>query len=523
MKRLAWFLWALLLLPLQAEETRLVRVESHPLGTLLVVDPSFDFTIPHRQVYSLPSDWSVLDGFKGQTIRLQAEFDGPQLRLDRLKAPAKAAPAGAWRGQLSLEDRPQGLYSPLLDRHFPKFGPAGVYRLTVWPEGAGDAVRVGELPPPVTFNTPFMLQLSEGLLDECLLELLLANPQGFEMAQGSLKLNRLGATLLGGEPRLIAELEGKVGGVPWVQMVAVVPSRLEFNGSKLKLTPDLAGVRLEVLVPYRWSLPREWTALINDYLQGILGRGLELPVPEIYAQELVQSGLLSSRDLDNFRLHLVDRGDRRANELLVYIDDPQAPFWRLEPLKPPHELGVSLSAGVFQRLMTEQLKNILPFTAPIPKEAQPKKQVFIFTVRVKEVTLKSLELAYRQGLLEFSEAKFDLHWDAGITSGVEPGASVWGTLKPVVVAQTPLRWRVEPEISRLEFLSDRFRKMSAREKEKIMADLRLAMQTTPLEVPLAPRVPVPALSFRAGLELTDMIPQPEFLHFRGRLITDGVR
>lgn len=511
----------LLVAPLLAQETRLVRVESHPLGTLLVVEPSFDFTVAHRQVYALPKGWSMLDGFKGQKIRLRADYEREQVRFDPLSPPAQPAPADAWRGEMALESRGNQLYSAELGRTFPPYGKPGIYRLTVWSDGCSDPMRVGDLPPPVEVRSPLVVQVSEHLLEESLMELLLAHPQGFELAAGSLRINRLGATLLGGQPRLIAELQGQVGGTPWVQLVASVPAKLQFRRSRLLLLPDLARIEFEVLVPYRWSLPREWTGLVADYLQGLMGQGLELPVPEIYARELVQSGLITEDQVDNFRLQPVITGDRRHNELLLYIDEPSAPLWAYEPLRHPHELGVSLSSQAFERIAAHQLSQFLPYRVKLPREAQPTKQVFIFTVRVKEVTLNTLELAYQQGRLLFNRASFDLHWDAGLVNGVEPGASVWGSLKPVVVGRTPLRWQVEPEVTRVQFLSPRFKKLSAREKEKIIADLRTALRSTPLEVPLAPRVPVPALSFRAGLELTDMEAQTDFLKFRGRLITDG--
>ncbi|MGE0491907.1 MAG: hypothetical protein AB7S38_22030 [Vulcanimicrobiota bacterium] len=544
MRRL--FLLLLLCLPVGAEE-RLVELEQTAFGLRAIIRPEFDYTVAQRRVYSVVAGES-LAGLGQGPIRLRGEFSEGQVKVAGFPTLVAAlpVPSGAWRGRMRatvatfdppVVDLPElhqkahlNLETAEEQAAWKQRPPGQAFELEAvcfQQNGQLQAVAPRFLPIP-TLSHPvagpiLRAQLSEDFLHHCAREFLAGHQLSFrESTTGVvLEVADLGISMLGCEAGQLAVFGSLRGQLAGNQVTAQFETKTtpSFENGQLVLRFEPGQTRLALVDPWPAAVPPQWLKLVEGPLFDTLGNQLTLPVPGAYEKELLATGALTAQDLEHLSLATQPLGDRRRNLLVIAASRGSGATVDLQQRElGDQEFSLWLSSEVVSRGLRAQVPPLLPMTIPIPKDKRPKQQVFVFTVQVTDLIIRRLDLAYRDGVLVMDPGEFDVKWTAGITGGLEPGARAAGHFVPRVSPGLPLRWSLQPVLTRIEFLSPQIRSKSASEQEAIKQKIVTGLGAAPLPMPVPDNLPVPPLSGRAGLQLTGFEAQPDGLLLRGRLL-----
>ncbi|MCA9791660.1 MAG: hypothetical protein KC910_07680 [Candidatus Eremiobacteraeota bacterium] len=536
----------LLALPAGAEE-RLVELEQTVFGLRAVIRPEFDFTVPQRQVYTVVGGDS-LAGLGKTPVRLSGDFGQGQVKVAGFPTlvAAHPVPQGAWRGrvrakvvsleppQVELVEQGQkaGLQLETGEQQaaWRQWTPGQKLELEAiffQQNGQLQAVAPRFLPVPTLSHSvagPLLrAQLSEDFLHHCAREFLIGHQLNFREPNTGvvLEVSDLGISMLGCKPGQLSVFGALRGELAGSQVTAQFETRTtpHFEGGQLVLRFEPGQTRLALVDPWPAAVPAQWLGLVEGPLFEALGNQLSLPVPQAYEKELLATGALTADDLKNLSLVTQPLGDRRRNLLVIAASRGTGPSVDLQNRElGGQEFSLWLSSQVVSRGLRAQVPPLLPMTIPIPKDKRPKQQVFVFTVQVTDLIIRRLDLAYADGVLVMDPGEFDVKWTAGITGGLEPGARATGHFVPHLAQGLPLRWSLQPVLTRIEFLSPQIRSKSAAEQEAIKQKIVTGLGAAELPMPVPDNLPVPPLSGRAGLQLTGFEAQSDGLLLRGRLL-----
>lgn len=574
-----WLLLVLLLTGIcQAKpERRLVHLRKTPLGYLAEVTPRYDYTTYLSRGYRVSgvedAVLSAVSSAEGLPVRLYGEFAGDRVQVQRVAVgmppPVLPVPAGAevWRGRVRAV--PVGPEKVRLDT-----GPGETVEATLafenpgereqWqayaarPEFAllgtfvgGGSPREGDPSSPkaggrlvdLTFapweparqNGTYrvLLQLSEAFLNRVAQEYLVGHTSlfGWKDKNGvtGFQVRELGGTMLDcpqGELRLYGRLDGRVLGMSLVEGEWEARARPLIVGTRLTTPLAANSIQLRVTRPFFMSVPGLWTEGLRVMLGMALKDGLTL---DLYRKEL--GLILEDGQQERFGLWTVPTGDRRTNLLVA-----AAPVDAGKPaLGGPPETGttdllvsrlargshyaVSLAPAAVNAALARMIPPMLPLRRAIPPELQVNSQVFLFKLKLKEAEIPELDLGFANGRFVVRSALVVVHWALGPLSGVEPAARLAGTAA-VTGEGSPLKLRVDPEITSLEVLSPHIKEQSPEEQAALREQLVRAVRGTTLDLPLPVTLAVPELSPKTALELVGVGSVGEDLVLQGR-VTSG--
>ncbi len=537
-------------------ERRLVFLRKTPLGYLAEVTPRFDYTTYLSRGYKVSGvDNSVLSAVssaEGLPVRLYGEFSGDRVQVQKVAVgmppPVLPVPSGVevWRGRVRATplggDRVRLATGGEATLAFENPG-----EREAWAGVSGDCIILGSFIggklvdltfspyAPPTQRGPYrvLLQLSEGFLNRVAEEYLAGHKSLFGWADKNgvtgFQVREMGGTMLDcppGELRLYGRLDGRVLGMSLVEGEWEARARPAFKGTQLTTPLAADSIQVRVTRPFFMAVPGLWTEGLRVMLGLALKDGLVLPVPELYRKELAL--ILEEGEVERFGLWTAPTGDRRTNMLVAaapvtagsaQMGGPpveEGPDMLVSRLARGSHYCVALAPAAVNVALARMIPAALPLRRPIPPELQVNSQVFLFKLKLKEAEIPELDLGFADGRFVVRNALVVVHWALGPLSGVEPAARLAGTAR-VTGEGSPLKLRVDPEITSLQVLSKQIAEQSPEEQAALKEQLVRAVRGTTLDLPLPVTVAVPALSPKAVLELVGVGSEGGDLVLQGRL------
>lgn len=275
---------------------------------------------------------------------------------------------------------------------------------------------------------------------------------------------------------------------------------LAFVQGQLNLEVLMDTLRVAITDPVRLPVPPGWAAGLQTLLANKFGRGVTLPVPLIYADQLAQCGL---RATDPLGIWTVSTGDRRQG-LLVVAGPPQegadGPNL-LERRTGMNEFSVALSSEAVNAALDQHLTRHLPRTFPVPAE---------FAGTASEVVLTRCVMRYDGPAFRILEAEVtvkgelpDGELDARLIGRAEVASGRLGRLKLKLSFESIVFW------------SRAIYDMPADLTELLREQTKAALSTLELDFLLPNKLMVKELARQ--LELVDVQTGPDELRFLGRL------
>ncbi len=550
--------------------------QAHPERRLVVLQagrawvlPQVDQTVRQPQGHVLRGHISHLGGLEGRVVRLQGDWrEGevlvPAPRLRGLPV-AMEAPPGATRGCLEAEvlslapprarlDLGAGrtrqvdlLWETAAPPEWTSLAPGSRCRLTATVAG-GLALDVQVGPPlrraahlgPVRFHAQF----GEVFLQHALLGYRRAHPESFrwQNRQGNqtLEVSDPGLTLLDcppGRVRLFGTVTGttRILGrtLPQVQgrfELVAVPTMV---GTDLFLHPEPTSLRLRMTRPVAMEVPAGWTARLGNLLASLLNRDFRVPLPGACWPQLVASGAVRSRDLQDLVVLTHPTGDRRTGLVVVAAragpdvadagpstESGPGPDLLRDRRGDPDGFAVSLSTAAVNALLEREVSHRLPLRRELSPQAGVVSPAPLLPLTLDALEITDLALDYRtdrgRGVLEIRDLRSRVHWRWGPLSGWEPGFRLRGRVRLESRPGPPVVMILHLEPSDLEFLSRRLLHRSPQEQEALRRRVTEGLRTVSLEVPISSEVAVAPLGSEAALELREVQPWEGELVLQGR-------
>ncbi len=534
-------LLGLLALPLAAQEgpaeRRLVFLRSQHFQYFAESDPAFDFTcyLPRRfQIRGLESSLlKATSNASGLPSRLLGNFQADQVQVAPLSLsggppllPLSLLARKPWRGVVDL--RAGASQAALLPGQWEPCqleGDAlladGRYRVTGWREG--ETLHLADphpLPPPgptPQLQGALIAVVGERFLEQSVELYRSAHTQQFRFDDPSgharAELSHLGITSLPGHPQGFGRLSAQWKGVgSLVEGEWEAPLELKLQGGWVRLRWLAQGQRWRLVKPLFAEVPAAWSQALSGALERFFQDQWAVPVPGAYLQQLLDSGLVTTPELEQLRVASYSSGDRRRGGLIISLaerleGEPQELSWVA-----PDGFALGISQASLQRSLSQFGKRgELPMRIAIPKGKMPTQRVLIFQLELKALELQHIELGYDQGRFRFQNCRLAVHWQLGPLKGLEPGALVSGWAEPGL-DQGQLRLRLA--IEELQFLSPQILKQSPAQQQRLRQQILQAVAGESLPLPLSSQMVTP-LHPERPLKLRRLLTLPERLWLVG--------
>ena len=451
----------------QESERRLVRLESRIYGWYAVVEPSFDRTVGHRQLFKVSGKDQFLKGLSGRLVVLEGVYSEGTVHLPALAPPPISVSPETQRrvfvvtgspqvGQFTAEAGyeifdPDGLLSPQVERQR--------VDLIVEPRSDSNSFRVTHLvserelawerPPGETFESPLLLDLTvtQELLDS-LTQVGLSLAELQTSYQGlRLELSELRVQLPDGSQSVAQswELQGSVhlsfqGTTSLAESSFVVGATPVVEQDVLKLKPDWERIRMEGQLPFSFVLSGGQLGTYARYLPDTV------PVLDLtlLTRALRREDLLPNTGEAHWYLLTPAPGTARLTLAAAEPkDSAQVPL-------SPGRFRLVLGQRIVDRLIKRQVSELLDPESPFRPEPpiEVGKALFI-PILVEKVFVRNLDAGYRQGAFRFQDLVVDVGWKAGPVSGLEPLLTASGYVVPKLAAapdgQTHWSWDLRLE------------------------------------------------------------------------------
>lgn len=527
-------LWA------QPLERKLVLLKRQNLTTWVESHPDFDFTcyLPRRYTpVGLESALLKASSHRaGLPSRLLGNFTGDRVEIPRAEQqlqavllPLSLQAKDPWRGVVGLlQDGSQMVRwsgaSPQPCRlEIPSKLANGLYEVTAWNQAGtlvvSDLAWRGPLPTATPLHGPLLALVSEGFLRRSLELYRAASPQQFrwqEQATGAgFRVASLGLTTVRPPLRGFASLKGELGGLgTLVEGEWECPLQLELEQGWLHLRLLESGQQVRLTAPFFTQVPESWSNALIQLMNQMLGAHRILPFPGAYFQPLQETGLVTSAEVADLKIHSASWGDWKGGALWM---SPQGPSLQGPPQElawvVPEGFALALSAASLNRCFEQWLPGQLPLQVDLPKGSLPSPQVLLFRLEIHRLELQQIRLRYHGGRFEFEDCQIALHWRLGPLSGVEPGARLGGTAVPTL-RQNPDRLALQFSIQDLTFLSPQVLSRPAAEQASLRQQILRAVEATPVDLPVPVTVPT-EIHPQARLRLTSLRAEAEHLWLLG--------
>lgn len=517
----------------QGPERKLVFLRSQGLSAWAETDPSFDYScyLPRRYTLKGLEDSLIraTASSAGLPTRLLGQFQGDtvqvaplSLRLDPPLLPLSLSVREPWRGVVALRNqaREMSFVPGSWQACQAPSSPDGLYQVTAWTEGGRtrleDLFGLGPVPPPSLLQGPLRAVVSEGFLGHTLALYRQSHPQLFRFAEpggrAGFELSSLGLTTIPGHLRAYASLNGQIAGLgKLVEGEWEAPLQLELQGGYARLKLGAQGQSMRLIKPLFAEVPQKWADQLTGMLQRLFTSPMTVPVPGVYLQPMLASGLVTPQELDQLRILPAGWGDRRSGCLLLTSGSATAPPEELA-LAAPEGFCLGLSADAVNRGLGQSLPGHLPLRINLPADRVPSPQVLIFKVHLKQMEIQQLNLSYQAGTFRFDPCVVAVAWQMGPLSGLEPGARLVGGAVPALEnGQLVLRMNIE----RMDFLSPQILKQSAQEQHRLRTQILDGLHKIPLPLGVPTRLGT-EVHPQAQLQITRVEARPDALWLAGR-------
>lgn len=383
-----------------------------------------------------------------------------------------------------------------MDSHF--------FQMGLMPAARQPEVRVGAV--------KVIAQMTEGFLNRCAQAWLVAHRGQLQWSDSTrttrFEVTRLEAGLVQGKPRQV-KFFGKLKGELFFSGRKVAAAlgdweailTLAFEQGQLQLEVLPESLKVQITDPLRLPVPPGWAAGLETLLASKFGRGVTLPVPLIYAEQLTRCGLRATEPLGVWT-HAT--GDRRAG-LLVVAGPPREGEGGpdvMERRMALHDFSVSLSSEAVNAALEQHLDRILPAHYPVPPE---------LTGLASEVVLLRLIMRYEGQRFRIPEAEVLLR-------GAVPGGELEARLMGYADLQTGRGGclKLQPSIESVVFLSKTLHQLGAEVQEMLRQQTRAALSSLELDFLLPNKLLVRELA--KSLDLVEVQTGPDELRFLGRMM-----
>lgn len=355
-------------------------------------------------------------------------------------------------------------------------------------------------------------QMTEGFLNRCAQAWLAGHRGQLQWSDPTrttrFEVTRLEAGLVPGKPRQV-KFFGKLKGELFFSgrkvaaalgdWEAILTLAFEQGQLQLEVLPD--SLKVQITDPLRLPVPPGWAAGLETLLASKFGRGVTLPVPLIYAEQLTQCGL---RATDPLGVWTHATGDRRAG-LLVVAGPPRegenGPDL-MERRMALHDFSVSLSSEAVNAALEQHLDRILPAHLPVPSE---------LAGMASEVVLLRL-------LMRYEGQRFRLPEVEVLLRGAVPEGELEARLVGYADLQTGRggRIKLQPSIQSVVFLSKTIHQLGKEVQEVLRQQAQAALSSLELDFFLPNKLMVRELG--KSLDLVDVQTGPDELRFLGRML-----
>lgn len=374
-------------------------------------------------------------------------------------------------------------------------------------------------PPEVRFPSGLIIQLSDEFLRSASESYLESIRQEFEKSGSGLfmRLGDSGLTLNGcGENQVRLFARGLIGhsGLTALETEIQLLFEVSAAGGKLNLKPVPGSIEMRVTFPVWAEVPAAWTDRLEKIVGDEYAKGTAFELPQDLKDKLLGTKLLTEEQFAGMRLFTYPSGDRRSSLLSLATPQQGGDDQVLAPrLGSPGEFGVAVSEQAINKALAEKLPELLPILRPLPEDLQEQGGV-----KLKRMEVKELDLKFRNGVIEISNCRVDVHWKYALFSGVEPGIRFSGEAT-VSGDGDPLNLKVKMAVHELEFLSSRITGQPPEEQAANRRKMLDAMENRDLSEPGPEPFRVEALGPRAVLKLQriESSKKPSELRLRGRL------
>lgn len=533
-------------------QRRLVHLRKDSLGDCYAeVDPEFDYALALPRTYRIagvdPDVLSALSSSEGLPARVLAHLKGDLLTVAKnsLLGPPSllAVEAGrdSWHGRLparKISDSPLALevemgrgkklvteVGPDERGALPSLPGSEVWAEGNWVVNAGNGTLVDARFQPLQWPqepspAACLIQLSDEFLHRAAREYIVGHPDQLSGGkQVKVRVSDLGATLLDcapGQVRVFGRMNLSHTGLEVAEVQFEMLVQPEFQKDRLRVRPLPGSLQIRTSFPLYAALPTSWLARAENILGQEYAQGVSLELPAEMRQKVVDSGILEQAQLEQLKLYTWPSGDRRTG--LLTLATPSNATVAAEVLRPrlndPGEYNLVLSEAAINTALLKKIPPMLPIRRPIPEHLRNQDGV-----KLNEVEIPELELAFKDGLFEIRNCVVHVHWSYALFSGIEPAARLRGKAE-VKAEGTPAKPKVHLNIEEVEFLSSRITGRSQSEQQKLKDRLIQALRDNPLEVAEVPsELEIKQLSPRARLQITSIEArsQPSELVLQGRL------
>ncbi len=533
-------------------QRRLVHLRKDSLGDCYAeVDPEFDYALALPRTYRIagvdPAVLSALSSSEGLPARVLANLKGDLLTVAKnsLLGPPSllAVEAGrdSWHGRLparKVSDTPlkievelgggkklESEIGPDERGALPSLPGSEVWAEGNWIVNAGNGTLVDARFQPLQWPqdpsaADCLIQLSDEFLHRAAREYVVGHPDQLSGGnQVKVRVSDLGATLLDcapGQVRLFGRLNLSHTGLEAAEVQFEMLVQPEFEKDRLRVRPLPGSLQARTSFPMYAALPASWLARAEKILGQEYAQGISLELPAEMRQKVVDSGILDQAQLEQLKLYTWPSGDRRTG--LITLASPSNASVAAEVLRPrlsdPGEYSLVLSEAAINTALQKKIPPMLPIRRPIPEHLRNQDGV-----KLNEVEIPELELAFKDGRFEIRNCVVHVHWSYALFSGIEPAARLRGTAE-VKAEGTPAKPKIHLNIEEVEFLSTRISERSASEQQKLKDRLIQALRDNPLEAAEVPNeLEIKQLSPRARLQITSIEGrrQPSELVLQGRL------
>lgn len=533
-------------------QRRLVHLRKDSLGDCYAeVEPEFDYALVLPRTYRIAGAdadiLSALSSSEGLPTRVLGHFKGDLLTVAKnsLLGPPSllAVEPGrqAWHGRLPARKvsetplklevevgRGQKLESevgPDEKGALPSLPGSEVWAEGNWLVQGGNSTLVDARFQPLQWPqdaspASCLIQLSDEFLHRAAREYVVGHPDQLSGGkQVRVRVSDLGATLLdcaAGQVRVFGRLNVSHTGLEAAEAQFEMLVQPEFEKDRLRVRPVPGSLQIRTSFPLYGAVPSTWLARAEKILGPEYSQGISLDLPSEMRQKVVDSGILEQAQLEQLKLYTWPSGDRRTG--LITLATPSNATVSAEVLRPrlsdPGEYNLVLSEDAINTALQKKIPPMLPIRRPIPEHLRNQDGV-----KLNEVEIPELDLAFKDGQFEIRNCVVHVHWSYALFSGVEPAARLRGKAE-VKAEGSPARPKVYLNIEQVDFLSTRITERSASEQQKLKDRLVQALRDNPLEASEVPtELEVKQLSPRARLQVTSIQGrrQPSELVLQGRL------